>query len=186
MSNPTGELTREMVREYLDYRPDTGEVFWNFLGAQWFSNRYQRNHWNGCHAGKPAGGKTTDGYMQIQINKRQYKLHRVIWLYIYGYWPDQIDHINGNKSDNRLCNLRNVSQHENRKNMKLDKRNTSGFSGVSWIESKKQWHVKIGKRAVGFFSEKADAIRARKKAEVEHGYHANHGRADSPQQEMKL
>lgn len=107
--------------------------------------------------------------------------HRVAWALHYGEWPDgQIDHINGDKADNRLDNLRVVTAQGNAKNRPLRSDNTSGHVGVYWVTETKQWmaQIKVDGRQVtiGRYKTFEDAVVARKKAEEVHGYHANHGR----------
>lgn len=100
------------------------------------------------------------------------------WLYVYNEMPIQIDHINGDRTDNRLVNLRNVTQNENAKNTKLHKRNTSGVTGV--YKTKTSWIARICINSkdtlVGTYQTKEEAVRARKQAEIDHDYHKNHGR----------
>jgi hypothetical protein len=107
--------------------------------------------------------------------------HRVIWAIVHGYWPHQIDHINGVKTDNRLCNLREVDDAENRKNMCLRSDNKSGHHGVRWSEHLHKWRAEIrinGKtNHIGVYQNKEDAIAARKASEAALGFHVNHGRA---------
>jgi hypothetical protein len=89
-------------------------------------------------SGKVAG-TTHLGYVKIRINGKQYRAHRLAWLYIYGAFPSiDIDHINTVKSDNRIVNLRLAHDHENLKNIGLVKTNTSGFRGVHKARSKWQ------------------------------------------------
>ena len=111
---------------------------------------------------------------------KEYKAHRILWKIKYGYDPVGIDHINGNRIDNRLINLREADQLENMKNVCIQKSNTSGFVGVSWNKAKNAWDARIecNKKIyrLGRFKNKEDAIRARKDAEVKHGFHPNHGK----------
>jgi hypothetical protein len=104
-------------------------------------------------------------------------------LLTYGSWPeDQIDHINGNKKDNRLENLRAVSNRENLRNKKIYKNNTSGTIGVSFYKSKQGYQASIkinGKRKnLGVFKNKEEAIAARAAANIKYNFHENHGRKE--------
>lgn len=106
------------------------------------------------------------------------------WLYIYGEFPDgEIDHINGNKADNRICNLRCVDHFTNMKNYPLPRNNKSGIIGVSWYKALSKWEAKIqhdGKSIhLGYFDDLDDAAKARKAAEEKYSFHANHGRSKS-------
>ena len=121
------------------------------------------------------------GYFSVDINKKKYRVHRLAWLYVYGEMPkEQIDHINHDKTDNRICNLREVSNTENRRNMSLDKRNKNGITGIDFYKKTKLWRACIranGKhKHLGYFKNKVDAILARKKAEIKYGFHENHGK----------
>src|SRR5690606_11618117 len=121
-----------------------------------------------------------DGYREVGIDGRLYKAHRVIWLYIAGEWPDEIDHINGDRSDNRFANLRAVSRAENMRNKRSYKNNRSGQNGVSWHNQDRRWIAYItinGKfKRLGGFINKDDAIAARLKAEAEYGlFQKRHG-----------
>jgi hypothetical protein len=93
---------------------------------------------------------------------------------------DQIDHINGVRSDNRWCNLRAVSRQENAKNKRTPSDNSSGVIGVCWDRREKKWRAEIQsgkvKHALGHFPEFSDAVAARKKAERDLEFHKNHGR----------
>jgi hypothetical protein len=98
---------------------------------------------------------------------------------IHGVWPEQIDHINHLRSDNRISNLRDVGVLENQKNRSRNSNNTSGVTGVSWCQTRQDWVVSIhasGKVcAVGRFKDFDAAIAARKQAEASLGFHPNHG-----------
>jgi hypothetical protein len=110
------------LKEYLFYNPETG-VF-------------------SCI--KPSGkrkvgdrvGAVSGGYLQIGFGMYRERAHRLAWLYMYGEMPKVIDHINGNRSDNRLCNLRNVTQQENVQNYRnVPKHNNTGYLGVSYFKA---------------------------------------------------
>lgn len=157
------------LKALLSYEPDTGHF-------KWLVERGR-----GIKPGDLAGSIAPIGYRVISINNRLYYAHRLAWLYSFGVWPDgQVDHINGFRSDNRIANLRVVSNRENHKNMKLRCDNTSGVNGVYWSKINKRWHSQIvhdGKLIfLGGFANLEDAAAARKKAEIANGYHGNHGR----------
>lgn len=132
-------------------------------------------------AGKRAGSLHPAGYRYIKINGQKYKEHRLAYLYMTGYLPtEEIDHINGNRSDNTWANLRAVSKQCNARNRKLRSNNTSGINGVSWSTHNSRWKVQIqvnGKRKhLGYYEKLEDAISCRKEANGLNGYHVNHGR----------
>ena len=108
------------LRELLSYDAATGEFRWI------------KSNSNRALAGSVAGRSTNcDGYKEIQVDKRLYKAHRLAWLFVYGEWPDQIDHINGDRCDNRIENLRNVTGALNTHNQtKPHSTNRSGALGV--------------------------------------------------------
>jgi hypothetical protein len=132
-------------------------------------------------AGTPAGSKTSAGYMRVRIGGIEYQQHRLIWKLVHGEDPEQIDHINGKPLDNRITNLRSVTHQENLRNRKLPSNSGTGAQGVHWRKRDSVWiaHIWIGgkQKYLGTFTNKQDAVAARKAAEKEHGYHENHGRA---------
>jgi hypothetical protein len=110
------------------------------------------------------------GYVIISVDNNQYYLHRLVWLYVNGSFPSkQIDHINRDRSDNRICNLREVTSGQNKQNTNLRIDNKSGAKGVFWYEPRKKWIAYIrlnGKRhSLGYHVNFNDAVLARKKAE---------------------
>lgn len=113
-------LELAVIHNLLSYNKETGEFRW------------LKTNSNASVAGSVAGRSTnSDGYKQITIAGRFYKAHRLAWFYVHGEWPNQIDHINGIRSDNRLCNLRNVNSQQNTQNQRNPHRNnSSGFLGV--------------------------------------------------------
>ncbi len=167
-------ITQERLQELLHYNPDTGVFTWKVRTS------------NSVHVGDIAGNRFTkaDGksYLQIQIDYKLYKAHRLAWLYTHGQFPEgEMDHINGDGTDNRLINLRDVTSSENSRNRRLQSNNASGTCGVSWYESRRKWRAEIradSKRLhLGLFENIQDAIAARKAAERKHGYHPNHGQS---------
>jgi hypothetical protein len=129
---------------------------------------------------KTAGSIKQHGYREIQIDKKSYLAHRLAWFFYYGHFPDkEIDHINHNKLDNRMENLREVDRKENNKNKTIQKNNTSGVQGVIKCSKTKKWLARIkvdGKPMhLGVFANKENAIAIRKEAEVKYGFHVNHG-----------
>jgi hypothetical protein len=111
-------LTQARLHELLSYDPETGIM----------TRRVNKGH---IKAGQVAGNPTR-GYLQLMIDGHMTFVHRFIWLYVYGKWPDgNIDHIDGNRSNNRLSNLRDVSQAMNIQNERKPRSNNkSGFLGV--------------------------------------------------------
>ena len=149
----TDLITQDRLKSLLTYDPDTGEFRWKIATA--------RRTKIGCLA----GAISNKGYMRIQVDRRIYSAHRLAWLYTYGVWPTGvIDHINQNKDDNRLCNLRDVSLSVNARNCKLQKNNSSGYKGVSYWAHRRKWAAQIrteGKnKLLGMFDTPAEAANA--------------------------
>jgi len=163
------DLTQEYLKSILSYDPDTG-VFTNLV------NRRPK-----AKAGEEAGCVTSNGYRIIKIAGVINCAHRLVFLYMDGEFPpEQVDHINGNRSDNRRLNLRKVSNRENQRNKSAHPRNTSGFTGVFLHKSASKWvaAIKVDYKTIhlGFFTEKSDAIAARQAANIKYGFHPNHGK----------
>lgn len=123
--------TIEHLRASLNYDADTG-IF------TWAAHKRRPDL-----VGKPAGSAQSAGYWAIAVHNRKQLAHRLAWAYVTGEWPTQhIDHINGDKRDNRFCNLRQVSRHGNLQNMrKATKANKVGLLGVSAHQGK--WRAQI-------------------------------------------
>lgn len=175
-------LTQSILKSLLHYEPLTGVFTWlprvdnpppNMRGG-WGS-------WNTKFAGKEAGCFDGKGYRLIAIHDRPYRASRLAWLYIHGVWPDQIDHENHIRDDNRFINLRSVTNQINNQNRTLQSNNTSGIVGVSFSKRSKKWVVQFMVRGMhtclGQFDNIEDAAVVRKAAEIEHGFHPNHGMA---------
>ena len=155
------------VRKVLDYNPKTGEI----------RRKVSRG---GASAGDIAG-YINQGYRKIRINGGKFQAHRIAWLLFHGSFPaGQIDHINGKTVDNRIENLRDVSNLENQKNQKVPRNSTTGCIGVSWVKVRRKYHVHICVEGIriwlGYFENLKDAIKARQKADIKYGFHENHGR----------
>jgi len=136
--------------------------------------------WNKRFGGLPALNNYMLGYRGGTVLSRPQFAHRVIFAMANGWWPSgQIDHINGIRHDNRAINLRDVSRSENMKNA-ASRKNTSGVMGVYWDSGRSKWAAHIAapgvKRSLGRFDNIEDAIIARKMAEIQYGFHENHGR----------
>ena len=170
MTTKNSTLTQARLKEVLDYNPETGVFRWRIT-----VNR------NKAHAGTVAGWIRSNGYLMISIDKKEYRAHRLAWLYIYGKWPEnQIDHENQIRSCNAIKNLRDVTNAINCKNQRITKRNTSGITGVCWDKSRNKWLASIvvnyKQINLGRFEKIKDATRARKAAERKYGFHPNHGK----------
>lgn len=174
-------LTPSRVTDSLDYDPDTGIFTWKFRAISDFPDGRAQASWNARLAGKKAGYYRPDGYCIITICNRRYLAHRLAWLLMRGHFPQQIlDHINGDTSDNRINNLREVSIAQNAQNAALVARNKSGVTGVRWLGRDCRWRASITANCerihLGEFQQFDEAVKARKSAEKALGFHQNHGR----------
>lgn len=179
---PTFAPSQQRICDLFDYDEEAGWLVWRERPRSDFQSEAIWKTINSRQAGKRAGYTCpSSGYVQIGIDGRLYRAHRLIWMRQFGYWPVQIDHINHDRADNRLDNLQASSDAANRKNQTLSKRNSSGAVGVYWYARKSQWqaYISAGKKRyhLGYFSSKDDAIKARSAAAISHGFHENHGRA---------
>ena len=157
------------LKSYLEYNKDTGK----------FTRKISTS--NRIRAGDIAGYlDKTVGYIRISVKSKTYLAHHLVWLYHHGYLPKEIDHINGIRNDNRIENLREVSRLENTRNKEMHGRNTSGVTGITYNKAGKSWRARINVNYkeiyLGCFKNKEDAILARRAAEMEFGFHPNHGR----------
>lgn len=180
------------LRQLLRYEPETGKLFWKPRGPDWFgkSTKFtpetEARQWNARFSGKEIGGKpNSKGYVKVSIRCQDFSAHRIIWQLVYGEAPEQVDHINGIRSDNRITNLRAVSNAENTKNQKERSSNTSGMMGVTYVKKSRLWYARVndgGKQIhLGSFDTFEEAASVRRAAEARHGYHANHGRRAATQ-----
>lgn len=103
---------------------------------------FSRKHGHVCN-----NGTNTLGYVQIMVDGQMCAGHRLAWLYVHGRWPaDQLDHINGNRADNRIANLRESSQAENCGNVARHRDNRSGYKGV--FSARDKWAAQICRNGV--------------------------------------
>lgn len=166
---------------------ETGTLFWRERPAWMFSSSGNGRianaaTWNKRYAGRQAfSAPIKSGYLTGRIFHVTFLAHRVVFALVFGYWPfGEVDHINGNKSDNRPGNLRDVVHADNLKNMKLRDGNTTGVLGVYKNRVGDKWIASIWDGSsnihLGTFDLKDDAIAARRAAERKYGFHRNHGR----------
>ena len=120
-------------------------------------------------SGKGAGlieGTSQGRYLTTMVNRKHVYLHHAVWALVHGEWPTEIDHINQDKHDNRIENLRLVTKSAQNFNRPVFGNNTSGVTGVSWNKQKSKWTAKFGTKFLGAFEAMSDAITARVKAEL--------------------
>lgn len=174
-------MNQSYLKDIIDYDPLTGLFFWKTINS------------NRSKIGSIAGSLQPSGYINIRINKRLYRSHRLAFLYMNGEMPSdgaQVDHINGIRNDNRWANLRLVTKSLNMKNQRKRRSNTSGFSNVCRRDKDLAWQVRMkdnnGKLYSRYFTDNvfsgkdlafmaACFFAVRKRSEF--GYHDNHGSA---------
>ena len=172
MSGETMLSFKEEAMSLLDYEPETGLFHW----------KVKRNCRGGRLVPGTVAGTPRDGYVQIKILGRIWRAHRLAWLYMTDELPPkgmEIDHINGDRADNRWSNLRQVTRQQNNYNLGISRRNVSGTKGVSWDASSRKWlaRIKVDGRVVhlGLHSTIEAASAARLAGERQH--HGEYARA---------
>lgn len=155
------DLTLEYLRQRLRYCPDTGIFTWLPKPDDNWKNR----SWNTFHVGKPAGTLQKTGYIHVTIGKKPFLAHRLAWFYVHGAWPPKfIDHVDRDKGNNRIANLRLATRSQNSANAGLRSDNKSGAKGVFFVKKKKIYEVRVKHHGVihfiGSFSELSTAASA--------------------------
>lgn len=166
----------------LRYDGETGRLFWLPRSRDLFPTDHSWKTWNTRYADEPAfTSKNGCGYLHGAIFGKNYAAHRVGWAIHHGRWPDgEVDHINGDRSDNRMANLRDVTTIENRRNQIRSAANASGVTGVHWCNTWNRWIARIGNkgkmRTIGNYANFDEAVAARLNAERELGFAEGHGK----------
>lgn len=163
--------TQQELKTLLHYDPDTGIFTWKKTVS------------SKAIGGAEAGTTNTRGYITITYRGKKLKAHALAWLYVYGVHPTRkLDHINRIRTDNRIANLREVSDRENSLNNSLRRDSTTGMPGISFDRQRNRWRAHItvhGKHlALGRFKHRADAEFARQQAEIKYGFLQWKGPAD--------
>lgn len=169
MKITNANLTQADIKKQLHYDPLTGII----TRVESTARRVR--------VGDVAGWVENSGYIRIAISGSRVQAHRIAWIYMTGSWPkDKVDHVNGDRSDNRFSNPREATDEVNQRNAAIRSNNTSGIMGVTLRPESGKWMVRINtnkaRLCLGTFSDFFDACCARKSAEVKNGYHYNHGR----------
>ena len=165
MNMRKNDLSKEEIEKHLDYKD--GKLFWK-----------ESRCCNKIKKGSEAGTMTVSGYRTVSINGKQTRSHRLIYILHFGHAPEIIDHINGDKLDNRIENLRPANDMTNQFNSKLSTKNTSGVKGVVWCKDRNKWKVQIQKNKkthfFGYFDDINDAEECMKLARS--GLHGEYAR----------
>lgn len=169
------KISIEEFYKYVSYNPQTGE----FTRIAIYNNdsRLFKN------IGKVIGNPSSSGYLEISVGNSKFSAHKLAWYFTYGEVPDEnIDHIDGNKQNNRIDNLRLFTPLENMRNRGTNKNNTTGYNGVYLTSSGKyRARIKIKGKLIGLgtFVNFDDAVKARKEANELYGFDDNHGERES-------
>lgn len=176
------EIDQNYLKECFTYDSATGVLTWEKRPLSHFKTKRGMRIFNTRFAGNAVGASNGRGYLQARIGDKLYLAHRIIWALQTGAWPvDEIDHIDGDRVNNRFANLRAVSRAENMLNKKRYACNTSGTTGVLWTKTSGKWRsrIKVAGRDkhLGYFTNKSDAVAAREAASITYGYHPGHGKS---------
>ena len=170
-------ISQEFVCECFDYQD--GRLFWKVRPRHHYQSDHSWQQSNSRFAGKPVGCLQDNGYIVTAISGTRMSAHRLTYLYHFGVLPENIDHINGDRSDNRIENLRPCSDAENKHNTTMKQNNTSGVKGVTWNKKMGKWVAMIQafgrKKYLGAYESLDEAAIARQQAANEmHGAFARH------------
>lgn len=173
-------LTPEYLRVLFSYDEHTGVFTRRMQVPDAHYSEHACKMLNARDAGKPVGSLDAFGYLKTQILGHKFLLHRIAWRWLTGEWPDaEIDHIDGNPSNNAADNLRAVSHTHNVRNAARRSDNTSGVTGVWWDSRAGRWlsYLRYNKKLLrlGLYEDFNTAVEARKQAEEIYGFHENHG-----------
>lgn len=170
----------EVLRQLLRYEPETGKLFWRERGPEFFRDTPKRTaahtcaNWNSRYAQEEAlTALRPDGYRAGTVLNRRLLAHRAIWALATGAWPpEEVDHENGTRDDNRLANLRDASHGENMRNTASAAGSSSRYLGVAWYKNCGKWraYIRVNRKyiSLGYFADEADAARAYDRAAIQH------------------
>ena len=165
-------LTKELCHKYFEYVD--GILYRKYVESE--SKSY-----NTKYAGKAAGNLDSRGHLRLSLKNKRYAVHRVIFLMFHGYLPEEVDHKNNIRTDNRIENLRAATVFQNRHNSLIPSTNTSGIKGVSWHKQNKSWRCSLwtnnkSKEVGGFETKELAEEFMQLWREMAHGEFANHGK----------
>jgi hypothetical protein len=179
-----GKLDVDVLKDAVSYDPLTGDFTWKLRPFNHFSTPRGARVFNTRFSGKTAGclrRPIGNEYVTFRLQGVLVYAHRAAWAVTHGDWPvETIDHVNGNKSDNRISNLRAATHSENQRNAKQNIRIISGVKGVYWSKDRHRWYARLRYAGAyhhlgsfGTIEEAEQAVRAAR--ELNHGEFANHG-----------
>ncbi len=126
------QASKEEILYYFEYNRERGVLIW-------------KNHWDATartrFTGRVAGTLKKEGYLEVKINWKLYKVHRLIWQLEHGFEAEQIDHIDGNKSNNKISNLRNVTNRQNCQNYTIHRKGK--LVGCTWDKTRNRWKAQV-------------------------------------------
>lgn len=137
-------LTLDRLHQLLKYDPETGNLIWQVTKSA------------KAPAGSIAGSVNAKGHVNLQIDKKMYAAHQLVFMYHFGYIPDEIDHIDKIKTNNRIENLRECTSSQNKGNIGLLRSNTTGYRGVSFNKQSGKYHAQIKIHGVQTYLGRAD------------------------------
>lgn len=176
------EVPYEILDKILRYEHRTGRFFWKWrVPGERISKRYA-DTFNSQFAYREAFLTVTNNFYKVsRIFDTNFFAHRVAWCLHTGSWPKQeIDHINGDRSDNRIENLREVDRATNSRNMARKRNSRNAVQGVGFHKETNKWraYIKVNRLAIhlGLFDDYDEAVKSRLSAETKYGFHENNGR----------
>lgn len=166
----------------LAYDLETGALTWKARPREHFKTDHAHTRFLTRYAGKPAGSLCGSGYRRLDLDGAAYQAHRIVWCMYYGEWPSEtIDHINLDKADNRISNLRNVERSVNTIRRAKYSSNSSGYPGVTYRKNRSKWvaRIQVEKKSIylGLFKDIEDAVTAYAQAKLRYSIPENHGTA---------
>lgn len=159
-------LTQALLKKFYNYDPLTGVV----------TARLEQHNY---YAGEVVGYVANTGYISLSVGCKEYLLHRIIWLYMTGNMPDQVDHIDHDRLNNKWDNLREVNNTDNSKNASISKNSSTKINGVSFMKSRGKYraYITVNRKQIslGLYDTEQEAAKARRDADIKYGFHPNHG-----------
>lgn len=173
-----------LIKEAMTYNPDTGEFRWLERPRRHFESDKEFRRWNARYSGRLAGGLNVRGYHKITLFNLRLAAHQLAWAMHYGVWPRfELDHIDHDRANNRIANLRDVPHSENSQNMPRSSSNNTGCVGVYRQPNPRLFRacIRVNRKLIhlGTYPTFEDAVAARKHAENVHNFHPNHGTSKS-------